>query len=65
MVVLGASGLGLHAMAIAKARGAGVIAIDGFRLPTGKRGFDSKVLTATSPLCAAARMSPKDRDDQQ
>jgi D-arabinose 1-dehydrogenase-like Zn-dependent alcohol dehydrogenase len=30
LVVLGAGGLGLHAMAIAKARGARVIAIDGF-----------------------------------
>jgi threonine dehydrogenase-like Zn-dependent dehydrogenase len=30
LVVIGAGGLGLHAMAIAKARGARVIAIDGF-----------------------------------
>ncbi len=32
LVVLGAGGLGLHAMAIAKARGARVIAVDGFDL---------------------------------
>ena len=32
LVVLGAGGLGLHAMAIAKARGARVIAVDGVDL---------------------------------
>jgi D-arabinose 1-dehydrogenase-like Zn-dependent alcohol dehydrogenase len=39
MVVLGASGLGLHAMAIAKARGAGVIAIDRFESPTYRQAW--------------------------